>query len=152
MSSFCTAKATHIFFSKKFQHICISLNVNFNESLTNIVSFEQLDDVYKKCRQCRPRSGCFLSVWAGSTLFVHACLSKYFGNCGFMLLFLWKYWVKSISRDTAFPTRLHIGPVKTQISLHFMQFKSPQGTLWVAKDPESLETNKEDVQADLYLG
>ena len=41
MSSFCTAKATHIFFSKKFQHI--SINVNFNESLTNdIVSFEQL--------------------------------------------------------------------------------------------------------------
>ena len=35
--------ATHIFFSKKFQHICISLDVNFNESLTNdIVSFEQL--------------------------------------------------------------------------------------------------------------
>ena len=32
------------FFSKKFQHICVSLDVNFNESLTNdIVSFEQLD-------------------------------------------------------------------------------------------------------------
>ena len=31
------------FFSKKFQHICISLDINFNESLTNdIVSFEQL--------------------------------------------------------------------------------------------------------------
>ena len=31
------------FFSKKFQHIYVSLNVNFNESLTNdIVSFEQL--------------------------------------------------------------------------------------------------------------
>ena len=31
------------FFSKKFQHICVSLNVNFNESLTNdVVSFEQL--------------------------------------------------------------------------------------------------------------
>ena len=43
VSSFCTAKATHIFFSKKFQHICVSLDVNFNESLTNdIVSFEQL--------------------------------------------------------------------------------------------------------------
>ena len=43
MSSFCIAKATHIFFSKKFQHICESLDVNFNESLTNdIVSFEQL--------------------------------------------------------------------------------------------------------------
>ena len=43
MSSFCTAKATHIFPAKKFQHICVSLDVNFNESLTNdIVSFEQL--------------------------------------------------------------------------------------------------------------
>ena len=31
------------FFSKKFQHICVSLGVNFNESLTNdIVSFKQL--------------------------------------------------------------------------------------------------------------
>ena len=35
------------FFSKKFQHICVSLDVNFNESLTNdIVSFEQLGPVY----------------------------------------------------------------------------------------------------------
>ena len=42
VSSFCTAKATH-FFSKKYQNICESLNVNFKESLTNdIVSFEQL--------------------------------------------------------------------------------------------------------------
>ena len=41
MSSFCSAKATHIFFSKKFQHICVSLDVNFNDSLTNdVVSFE----------------------------------------------------------------------------------------------------------------
>ena len=31
------------FFSKKFQHNCVSLDVNFNESLTNdVVSFEQL--------------------------------------------------------------------------------------------------------------
>ena len=31
------------FFSKKFRHICVSLDVNFNESLTNeVVSFEQL--------------------------------------------------------------------------------------------------------------
>ena len=31
------------FFSQKFQHICVLLDVNFNESLTNdIVSFEQL--------------------------------------------------------------------------------------------------------------
>ena len=34
------------FFSKKFQHICVSVDVNFNESLTNdIVSFEQLGPV-----------------------------------------------------------------------------------------------------------
>ena len=40
VSSFCI---TYIFFSKKVQHICVSLHVNFNESLTNdIVSFEQL--------------------------------------------------------------------------------------------------------------
>ena len=40
------------FFSKKFQHICVSLNVNFNESLTNdIVSFEQLGpDVMYICK------------------------------------------------------------------------------------------------------
>ena len=31
------------FFSKTFQHICVSFDVNFNESLTNdVVSFEQL--------------------------------------------------------------------------------------------------------------
>ena len=31
------------FFSKIFQHICVPLNLNFNESLTNdVVSFEQL--------------------------------------------------------------------------------------------------------------
>ena len=36
-------KLLTLFFSKTFQHICVSLDVNFNESLTNdIVSFEQL--------------------------------------------------------------------------------------------------------------
>ena len=44
MSSFCThCKSYSHFFSKKFQHICISLDVNFNKSLTNdVVRFEQL--------------------------------------------------------------------------------------------------------------
>ena len=39
------------FFSKKFQHICVSLDVNFNESLTNdILSFAQLGpDVQHIC-------------------------------------------------------------------------------------------------------
>ena len=37
------------FFSKKYQNICVSLDVNFNESLTNdIVSFEQLGPVLQK--------------------------------------------------------------------------------------------------------
>ena len=41
------AKSYSHFFSKKFQHICVSLDVNFNESLTNdIVSFEQLGPVW----------------------------------------------------------------------------------------------------------
>ena len=40
-------KATHIFSAKKLQHICVSLIVNFNESLTNdVVSFEQLGPWY----------------------------------------------------------------------------------------------------------
>ena len=39
------------FFSKKFQHICVSLDVNFNESLTNdVISFEQMDpDMFHWC-------------------------------------------------------------------------------------------------------
>ena len=45
MSSFCTAKATHIF-SAKISAYLVSLDLNFNESLTNdIVSFEQLGPV-----------------------------------------------------------------------------------------------------------
>ena len=38
-----TQKSYSHFFSKKNQHICVALDVNFSESLTNnIVSFEQL--------------------------------------------------------------------------------------------------------------
>ena len=37
------------FFSKKYQNICVSLDVNFNKSLTNdIVSFEQLGSALVK--------------------------------------------------------------------------------------------------------
>ena len=42
VSSFCIAKATHIFSAKNFS-IFLSLDVNFKELLTNdVVSFEQL--------------------------------------------------------------------------------------------------------------
>ena len=38
------------FFSKTFQHICVSLDVSFNESLTNdIVSFKQLGPGQQGC-------------------------------------------------------------------------------------------------------
>ena len=42
------------FFSKKFQHVCVPLDVNFNESLTNdIVSFEQLGPgAIRSCVRC----------------------------------------------------------------------------------------------------
>ena len=41
--AFALQKLLTFFFSIKFQHICVSLDVNFNKSLTNdIVSFEQL--------------------------------------------------------------------------------------------------------------
>ena len=54
VSSFCTAKATHIFSAKNCCIICISLDVNFNKSLTNdIVSSEQLGlDVLGKYFSC----------------------------------------------------------------------------------------------------
>ena len=58
VSSFCTSKATHIFFSKKFQHICVSLNVNFNESITkDVISFEQLGPEHV-----------FATIWEGPSL------------------------------------------------------------------------------------
>ena len=41
--AFALQKLLTFFFSKKFQHICVSLDVNFHESVTNdIFSFEQL--------------------------------------------------------------------------------------------------------------
>ena len=47
-----SSKGYSHFFSKIFQHICVSLNVNFNESLTNdVVSFEQLGPDVFKCLQ-----------------------------------------------------------------------------------------------------
>ena len=46
------------FFSKKFQRICVSHDVNFNESLSNdIVSFEQLGpELHQVVKWTRERS------------------------------------------------------------------------------------------------
>ena len=51
------------FFSIKFQHICVSLDVNFNDSLTNDVdSFEQLGPDH-----CPP---VYLELYSGF-IFIH---------------------------------------------------------------------------------
>ena len=56
------------FFSKKFQHICVSLNVNFNESLLNdVVSFEQLGpDFHLLVTVSQP----FYSIYASKAVFL----------------------------------------------------------------------------------
>ena len=49
MQAACKSYSHSQFFSKKFQHICLSLDVNFNESLTDdVVSFEQLGPAFKR--------------------------------------------------------------------------------------------------------
>ena len=78
------------FFSKTFQHICVSLDVNFNESLTNdIVSFEQLDPGLKPCVF---RLLTVLRWWFGHYLFlVLLCvlwMCSYFHFILFCVLFL----------------------------------------------------------------
>ena len=61
--AFALQKLLTFFFSKKFQHICVSLNVNFNESLTNdVVSFEQLGPEFYK----RTHSKHSLKIYSGS--------------------------------------------------------------------------------------
>ena len=48
-----------------------------------------------------------------------------------------------MSQGTAFPTRLHVHPEKTQIRLRIRAVWSEfsQGTLWVAKDPKRLKAD-----------
>ena len=50
------SKLLTFFFSKNFQHICVSLDLNFNESLTNdVVSFEQLGPAFFLLKTGRSR-------------------------------------------------------------------------------------------------
>ena len=53
------------FFSKIFQHICVSVNINFNVSLTNdVVSFEQLGRAFRKNRSCESQLITVINDWA----------------------------------------------------------------------------------------
>ena len=65
-------KATHIFFfSKKFQRICVSLDVNFNESLTNdVVSFEHLGPDIKTLRLTKTWCEIIRGVYYGCMLVI----------------------------------------------------------------------------------
>ena len=60
------------FFQQTFQHICISLDINFNESLTNdVVSFEQVGpglrkdshklETFVKCNRKSASAACLCS-------------------------------------------------------------------------------------------
>ena len=79
----------HIFFSQKFQHICVSLDLNFNESLTNdVVSFEQLGpEIFCIGRQLPKTGNClpdtFTSVWAGLSGSIGCVFDWCSGGCGF---------------------------------------------------------------------
>ena len=60
------------FFQQKISAYCVSLDVNFNESLTNdIVSFEQLgpDGSFGMCEICRPISVCTSAKSVKNTCF-----------------------------------------------------------------------------------
>ena len=50
-----------------------------------------------------------------------------------------------MSRGTAFISKLHVLPTKTQISLRILAVlpESSQSTLWVAKDTKSLQEDSE---------
>ena len=71
------------FFSKKFQHICVSLDVNFNISLTNdVVSFEQLGP---ECVNGEQRTGLYFAYVQGdlkalSLVLAHVRKSAFFIN------------------------------------------------------------------------
>ena len=71
------------FFSKKFQYICVSLDVNFNESLPNdIVSFEQLGQITKVDFYCTVHN-IMLLLWNGFLSKLcrhHSCFCR-IGHC-----------------------------------------------------------------------
>ena len=52
----------------------------------------------------------------------------------------------NMSRGTTIPTRLHVRPTKTQISLRMREVwsESSQWTLWVANDSKGHQTESED--------
>ena len=75
------------FFSKKFQHICVSLHVNFNESLTNdVVSFEQLGpEVFGQVglrKKCYPTSDYVASDQGLHCLPFNQCYFRYITMIG----------------------------------------------------------------------
>ena len=82
------------FFSKKFQRICVSLDVNFNESLTNdVVSFEKLgpggDSITYKLMDTQTHG------WTGkltrSSTFFYVNIKDFFYSFLFLFVSLWEH-------------------------------------------------------------
>ena len=102
------------FFSKKFQHICISLDVNFNESLTNdIVSFEQLGPglLCVGCFQEPPFIAIIClqkyRIWPSYRI-VHLGFSKLLGtlSCGKICIYLLRIHYKKDQKRTYLMMRM----------------------------------------------
>ena len=74
----CECKSYSHFFSKKFQHICVSLDVNFNESLTNdVVSFEQLGpEMYNTIRCAMSRGEVVSITWSVNSQQFSTCINN----------------------------------------------------------------------------
>ena len=90
------------FFSKKIQHICISLDVNFNKSLTNdVVSFEQLGPGLNRCVKL------FLQPVRLRELYIkmrswNPCLFNLYFTCFYLLRFQVQSNLNSSNTDGSF--------------------------------------------------
>ena len=108
------------FFQQKFQHICISLHVNFNESLTNdIVSFEQLGPgcpteiglQLGKAGQVKVEGNVFISYVSSLSFIFLSLLSLSFISIFSSVFSL------SLGNNTKWPTRVDVSLSPNSINL-----------------------------------
>ena len=104
------------FFSKKFRHICVSLDVNFNESLTNdVVSFEQLGPGAQ-----------VVSCWRGIPLKSSTakfssrliCYRWHDKRCMEMIFFLFLHKIICQSLGTVFSYKTACAPSRLSLCVH----------------------------------
>ena len=117
MSSFC--KSYSHFFSKKFQHICVSLDVNFNESLTkDDVSFEQLGPVFEILVRALPLCLCSSLVPIGSYRnLLFTFIGQY--NCRSFSRKIKQFHLSKVSFQKRFTLSDHLNVTHTNINIYF---------------------------------